>query len=237
MAGIFVTGTDTDVGKTRIALGLMAALRQRGMQVAAMKPVAAGCERTGQGLRNDDALKLSAQSSVSIPYRTLNPYAFEPAIAPHIAAQMQGVTMTLDVLQRACAEIEPQADVVIVEGAGGWLVPVNAQETLADFASALKFPVVLVVGMRLGCINHTLLTAQAIRASGLRLAGWVANEITSNSAHMDENVQSLRDRLDAPLLGRVPYSPDASVTETAACLNISPLLKAYKMTDVGCGER
>ncbi|HEX22941.1 MAG TPA: dethiobiotin synthase [Chromatiales bacterium] len=228
MAGLFVTGTDTDVGKTHIALGLMAALQQRGLCVAAMKPVSAGCELGGsegdRSLRNDDALQLSAQSSLSIPYQTLNPYAFEPAIAPHIAAQKVDVTMRLDVLQRACAEIEAQADVVVVEGAGGWLVPVNARETLADLAVALGFPVVLVVGVRLGCISHALLSAESIRARGLTLAGWVANEISTQAVCVEENIAALSQRLQAPLLGRVPFDGQAGAERTAASLNITPLL-------------
>jgi len=230
MAGLFVTGTDTDVGKTHVAVGLMAALRQRGLRVAAMKPVSAGCEWVDEegerGLRNDDALQLSAQSSLAIPYRTLNPYAFEPAIAPHIAAQQVGVSMRLDVLQRACAEIEARAELVVVEGAGGWLVPVNARETLADLAVALGFPVVLVVGVRLGCISHALLSAESIRARGLTLAGWVANEISPQAACIEENIAALSQRLPAPLLGRVPFDGQAGAEGTAAFLDVAPLLEA-----------
>ncbi len=224
MAGIFVTGTDTDVGKTHVALGLMAALQNQGLQVAAMKPVSAGCEKTAQGLRNDDALKLSAQATVVIPYGTLNPYAFEPPIAPHIAAQEQGVTLSLNTLRQACAVVEQRAEIVVVEGAGGWLVPLNAYETLADFAALLGFPVVLVVGLRLGCLNHALLSVQAIESKGLKLAGWIANDITENGYYMDENVQSLRERIAAPLLGRVPFLPQASAQQTGQHLDVSPLV-------------
>ncbi len=228
MSGVFVTGTDTDVGKTRIALGLMAALQNHGLSVAAMKPVSAGCELAGDAgnphLQNDDAQQLSAQASVSLPYPRLNPYAFAPAVAPHIAAQAVGVTMQLHVLTSAYAEIEQQSDVVVVEGAGGWLVPINAQQTLADFAEALRLPVVLVVGLRLGCLNHALLTVRAIQSQGLRLAGWVANDIISDSQHMDDNVQSLVERIDAPLLGRAPFIPQASAQVTATYLNVAPLI-------------
>ncbi len=230
MAGIFVAGTDTDVGKTHVALGLIAALQQRGLCVAAMKPVSAGCELGGsegdRGLRNDDALQLSAQSSLSIPYPILNPYAFEPAIAPHIAAQAVGVSMRLDVLVRACTVIETQADVVVVEGAGGWLVPVNARETLADLAVGLGFPVVLVVGVRLGCLNHALLSAESIRARGLMLAGWVANEISAQTACVEENIAALSQRLQTPLLGRVPFDGQAGAGRTAARLDVGPLLES-----------
>ncbi len=228
MAGLFVTGTDTDVGKTHVALGLMAALQRRDLRVAAMKPVSAGCEWGGEagerGLRNDDALQLSAQSSLAIPYQTLNPYAFEPAIAPHIAARMVGVEMRLEVLTRACAEIEERADLVVVEGAGGWLVPVNGRQTLADLAVALGFPVVLVVGVRLGCLNHALLSAESIRARGLMLAGWVANEIDPQAACIEENIEALSQRLPAPLLGRVPFDGQADAARTAAKLDVAPLL-------------
>jgi len=228
MAGLFVTGTDTGVGKTRIAVALMAALQDHGLRVAAMKPVSAGCERSAAGLRNDDALALQAQSSIALPYELLNPYALEPPIAPHIAAREAGLELQMDTLLEACAQIESRADYVVVEGAGGWLVPLDGQQTLADLAAALAFPVVMVVGIRLGCINHALLTAQAVRARGLKLAGWVANEITPSSPRADENVQSLGERLAAPLLGRVPFAPRATVDETAACLHVAPLLAAWR---------
>lgn len=224
MAGLFVTGTDTDAGKTHVALGLMAALQARGLSVAAMKPVAAGCEQSLDGLRNGDALALQAQSSVTLPYDLLNPVALAPPIAPHIAAQEAAVQLEMEPLLRTCGEIEARAERVVVEGAGGWLVPLNARETLADLAVAMGFPVVLVVGIRLGCINHALLSAQAIRASGLRLAGWVANEIAPDSARIDENVASIAERVAAPLLGRVPFMPQATARQTAAHLDISPLL-------------
>ena len=224
MAGLFVTGTDTDVGKTHVALGLMAALQARGLSVAPMKPVAAGAEPTPDGPRNGDALALRAQASIALPHELVNPVCLAPPIAPHIAAAEAGIELETGPLLRACREIEGRADVVLVEGAGGWLVPLNGRETLADLAVALDFPVVLVVGIRLGCINHALLSARAIRADGLRLAGWVANEIAPQSARIDENVASIDQRIDAPLLGRVPFAPQATATRTAACLDVSPLL-------------
>lgn len=232
MNGIFVTGTDTDVGKTHVALGLMAALQRQGLSVAAMKPVSAGCllmeDAGGTCLKNDDALQLLAQSSLAIPYKTLNPYAFAPAIAPHIAAQQVGITMQLPALTNAFAEIARACDAVVVEGAGGWLVPINARQTLADLAGTLELPVVLIVGVRLGCLNHALLSVQSIQAQGLPLAGWVANEVAPDSACIDENIQSLIERIDAPLLGRVPFLPQASADDVADFLDVTVLLEAVK---------
>lgn len=226
MTGLFVTGTDTGIGKTRVALGLMAALQRQGHRVAAMKPVAAGCEATAEGLRNADALALQAQSSVPLPYTRLNPFALREPIAPHLAAREAGVQLQLATLRRAYREIARQADRVVVEGAGGWLVPLDARHTLADLAAALGLPVVLVVGMRLGCLNHALLTAESILGHGLCLAGWVANEILADNPRGAQNVQALVERLDAPLLGRVPFAPRALPEETASALDISGLFDA-----------
>lgn len=226
MTGLFVTGTDTGIGKTRVALGLMAALQRQGHRVAAMKPVAAGCEATAEGLRNADALALQAQSCVPLPYMRLNPFALREPIAPHLAAREAGVQLQLATLRRAYREIARQADRVVVEGAGGWLVPLDARHTLADLAAALGLPVVLVVGMRLGCLNHALLTAESIRGHGQCLAGWVANEILPDNPRAAQNVQALVERLDAPLLGRLPFAPRATPAETASALDISTLFDA-----------
>lgn len=204
MKGFFVTGTDTEVGKTRISVGLMGCLQQQGLTVAGMKPVASGCESTERGLRNEDALALMLQANVKLPYQLINPFAFEPAIAPHIAAQQQDETIDLAVIRQKYDIICQKADAVVVEGAGGWLVPLNEQQTMADLAAEIKLPIVLVVGIRLGCINHALLTAKVIQQQGLPLAGWVANEL-DNSSEADEMVMTLTQRIDAPCLGRVPY--------------------------------
>jgi dethiobiotin synthetase len=171
MTRLFVAGTDTDVGKTRISVALMQLLAASGMRVAAMKPVASGCELTTQGLRNDDALQLIEQATVALPYEVVNPYAFEPAIAPHIAAEQVDTQIEMAVIQQQFDAIKQQADGIIVEGAGGWLVPIGGGQTLADVAVSLDLPVVLVVGIRLGCINHALLTVEAIKRSGLPLYG------------------------------------------------------------------
>jgi len=204
MNSLFVTGIDTEVGKTRISVALIALLQQQGHKVAAMKPIASGCELTAEGLRNDDALQLQQQADVNLPYELVNPYAFEPAIAPHIAAKQAGIEIDLDLIKHHFDVIKNQAESVIVEGAGGWLVPINNHATMADVAIQLGLPVVLVIGIRLGCINHALLSVQAIEQSGLPLHGWVANNIESNT-ESSEIVNTLKHRISAPCLGIVPF--------------------------------
>ena len=162
MKGYFITGTDTGAGKTVVSLALMHALQVQGKSVAGMKPVSAGCITTETGLRNDDAVQLQNASSVKLSYDVVNPYAYEPAIAPHIAAQAIGEHIALDKITTCYRQIASEVDIVIVEGAGGWLVPINDRETMADIARQLGLPVILVVGMRLGCLNHALLTAESI---------------------------------------------------------------------------
>ena len=212
----FITGTDTDAGKTTISVGLLCAAQQLQRSTLAMKPVASGCEHSAQGLRNSDALALMAQSSVQLPYAQVNPYAFAPAIAPHIAAQEAGVELGVTALyQAAQGVLQAGADITLIEGAGGWRVPISATEFLSDFAIALNIPVILVVGIKLGCINHTLLTAQAIRQDGLQLAGWVANIIDPNCARLDDNLATLELHMNAPCLAQVPYLADASAEQVA----------------------
>jgi dethiobiotin synthetase len=200
---IFVTGTDTEVGKTRISVGLIETLVNQGHRVVGMKPIASGCELTAEGLRNEDALALIQASNVDLPYEQVNPYAFEPAIAPHIAAEQVGVNVSIEHIMSHYQVLRTQADAVVVEGAGGWFVPLNKTETMADLAKALNLPVVLVVAIRLGCINHALLTVEAIRASGLSLAGWVANQ-PQKSLESVEIIQTLKQHIAAPCLGEVP---------------------------------
>ena len=203
--GYFIAGTDTGVGKTFIACVLLHRLRARGLKTVGMKPVAAGCVRTAAGFINEDVEALRAASSVALPREATNVYAFEQPIAPHLAAANEGLRMDLGVIERRFAELAASADAVIVEGTGGWLVPLNATETFADLALRLGLPVVLVVGMRLGCLNHALLTAEAIVARGARMAGWVANHVDAEMAYPEENVRSLQQRLGCPLLGRIPF--------------------------------
>ncbi len=203
MNSVFVTGTDTDVGKTRISVAIIELLQRQGKRVAAMKPIASGCELTIDGLRNDDALQLSQQANVDLPYQLINPYAFEPAIAPHIAAEQVETAIKLALIKQNFDLIQQQSDAVVVEGAGGWLVPLNQTETMADLAISLDLPVILVVDIRLGCINHALLTVKAIESTGLKLQGWIANNLGHNPESI-EIVETLTQRIWAPCLGYVP---------------------------------
>lgn len=216
--GLFVTGTDTGVGKTVISLGLMQALQDRGLSVAALKPVASGCECTPDGLRNDDALQLQQQASIPLAYEQVNPYAFEPPIAPHLAAEQAGQTVEIDKIYDIYQDIASSVDVVIVEGVGGWQVPLNSRETVADLAHGLGLDICLVVGLRLGCINHALLSAQAIDHRGCTLAGWVANTLPPAMDALDENINTLKQKLSSPLLGVVPVFNNFSVKSVAHCL-------------------
>lgn len=221
----FITGTDTDVGKTTIAAGLLCAARRRGLSTAAAKPLASGCEVTPQGLRNADALALQAECRPVLPYEMINPYAFLPAIAPHVAAREAGVPLSVDSLRRGVQQVLDQgADFTLVEGAGGWRVPLADDACLSDLAVALGLPVILVVGMRLGCLNHALLTAQAIRADGLRLAGWVANQLDPDMPRLGENLDELGARLPAPCLGVVPRLERPAAERVAENLTLDPLL-------------
>ena len=202
----FITGTDTDAGKTSVAAGLLCAAKQQGCSTLAMKPVASGCDMSAEGLRNSDALALIAQSTVPLPYTQINPYAFAPAIAPHIAAQEAGVELSVaDLYRTAQVILQQQADFTVIEGAGGWRVPISNTEFLSDFAIALQLPVILVVGVKLGCINHAVLSAQAILSDGLKLAGWVANVVDPNCARLAENLATLQQLMPAPCLAEVPH--------------------------------
>jgi dethiobiotin synthetase len=221
----FIAGTDTDVGKTLIASGLLQAANEKGLRTVAMKPIAAGCEQTEDGLRNEDALMLIDAMSAELPYSQVNPIAFEPPIAPHIAAMRENKQLSVSRLAGFCNGILMQpGDFVVIEGAGGWRVPLNPRETLANLAIELNLPVVLVVGMRLGCINHALLTAEAIERDGLRLAGWVANKVDPDMSCYDENLMTLKTLIHAPLLGEVPFLDEANKNTVAECLDIDPLL-------------
>jgi dethiobiotin synthetase len=217
----FITGTDTDAGKTTIAAGLLHAARQAGLSTAASKPVASGCELTGDGLRNADALALLGQSSLELAYAEVNPLAFAPAIAPHLAAREAGVALSVAALLDPVRQVLARgADFTLVEGAGGWRVPLADAENLSDLAQALALPVILVVGVRLGCINHALLTAEAIQRDGLRLAGWVANVVDPHTSRLEQNLQTLTERLPAPCLGRVPHLAQATPAAVAAYLQL-----------------
>lgn len=221
---LFVTGTDTGVGKTLIAAALLRGLRERGERVAGMKPVASGCRETPNGIVNDDALALIAEASQPAPYRIVNPYAFVPAIAPHVAAVEAGTRIDLRELERAYRILAGLADVVVIEGAGGWLTPLDERHALADFVKRVKADVILVVGLRLGCLNHALLTAQAVERSGLELAGWVANGIDPHFERASDNIHALQERLKSPLLGIVPHNPASNAAAAAEHLNLDALM-------------
>ncbi len=221
----FVAGTDTDVGKTFVACALLAAANERGLSTAAVKPIAAGCESSPEGLRNEDALALQAVMSLDLPYQQVNPIAFEPPIAPHIAAARVGRSVSADRLVGFCRGVMmKRADFTLIEGAGGWRVPLNARETLAKLPLELNAPVVLVVGMKLGCINHAILTAEAIQRDGLTLAGWVANTPETEMSCYQENVETLKALMPCPCLGEVPRMEQASAEEAAKHLSIDALL-------------
>lgn len=221
----FVTGTDTGVGKTRAAVGLLGALARRGLTVAGMKPIASGSSLTVDGLRNDDALALAAASTVRVRYADVNPYAFAPAIAPHIAAAEEGRIIELPVLERAYERLALIAEAVVIEGAGGWLTPIGESRTLAEFAAMVDAQVILVVGLKLGCINHALLTERAIRAAGVSLAGWVGSAIDPAFERAQENRAALRERIGAPCLGILEHRPQASPTELADAINVDFVIR------------
>jgi dethiobiotin synthetase len=211
MIACFVTGTDTGVGKTLVAVALLHAFARHHQRVIGMKPVAAGAVREGDGWASDDALALRAASTCKVPPDLDNPVLLPDALSPHIAAERAGVRIDIDHLVACYRKLARSADAVVIEGAGGFHVPLSSSKTGADLAQALALPVVLTVGLRLGCLNHALLTAEAIRARGLALAGWVANRIDPALSAQEENIAWLRGQLAAPLLADIPYqqSPDA----------------------------
>lgn len=226
MKAFFLTGTDTGVGKTLVAAGLILAARARGLTAAGIKPLAAGGIRDGDVWRNEDAVLYSRISLPARDYAEVNAVTLARAMAPHLAATEEGVELSVASLVAFVKETAAAtADFAVVEGAGGWIVPLNERESMADFAAALRLPVIVVVGMRLGCLNHSLLTAESVRARGLTLAGWVANSPWPPMPGLQENLTALARRLGAPCLGRVPYVPEQADAERVhAYLDLAPLL-------------
>lgn len=218
MNRVFVTGTDTAIGKTFVSASLLAALNASSVRAVGMKPVASGCEPTPQGLRNADALALIEQSAGKIEYSHVNPYAFAEPIAPHIAAADAGITIELSVIAAAFDALAATAQCVVVEGVGGWMAPLGPQLMQRDLVQRLRLPVILVVGLRLGCLSHALLSARAIRADGCELVGWIGNRIDAGMLRIDENLRTLHDNLDAPCLGVVPFSANVVPADLAAHL-------------------
>jgi dethiobiotin synthetase len=217
--GVFITGTDTGIGKTHASVALLQALAAAGLPAAGMKPVASGCEQTPQGLCNDDALALIQASRPQPAYALCNPYALRDAVAPHLAAAAQGVTVELPPLREAYAALQALAGRIVVEGAGGWCVPLSDSLMQADIPRALDLPVILVVGLRLGCINHALLSARAIQADGCRLLGWIGNAVEALQPLRAQNVATLRRLLPVPCLGLLEHAADGKATGDAGALD------------------
>lgn len=220
MRACYVTGTDTGIGKSFASTALLHALRARGRRAVGMKPVASGCESTADGWRNEDALLLQHASDPVPPYADVNPFALPHPLAPELAAADAGVTLDLPPITRAYARLAATADTVVVEGVGGWAAPLSATLDQVDVVRALELPVVMVVGLRLGCINHARLTARAVEADGARLLGWIANDIDPSMARMDDNFAILQRVLPVPCWGRLPHAPGSDAREIARCLSL-----------------
>ncbi len=221
---LFVTGTDTDVGKTFVSVALLEAARAAGLSTGALKPIAAGCEESPDGWRNPDAVALQQAATLDMAYEEVNPVALPDAIAPHIAAQRAGRQLQAERITGFCrGAMMRRADLWLVEGAGGWRVPLNPRESLATIAQNLQLEVLLVVSMKLGCINHALLTAQAIASDGLRLAGWVANVCDATMDAYDDNLATLKTLLPAPCVGEIPYIASADPIAASRFIDLDRL--------------
>ncbi|BAV32724.1 dithiobiotin synthetase [Sulfuricaulis limicola] len=225
--GWFVSGTDTGVGKTLVSRLLLEALKHAGHPAAGMKPVASGCHVTAAGLRSDDALELMQASGAAADYADVNPYALRSACAPHIAAQEMGVAIRLEKILESFRRLQEKSPWVVVEGVGGWMVPLGEQLTMAEVARALSLPVILVVGLRLGCLNHALLTVEAIRRADIPLAGWVANRIDPAMTHVPENIAALAQKIEAPLLAQIPYQSAAKPDVAAAVFPVAEMIMRF----------
>jgi dethiobiotin synthetase len=201
----FVTGTDTDVGKTVCCAALLQAAKQQGFSTLAYKPIAAGCESTSSGLRNEDALILQQNSTIKVDYKWVNPIAFKPPIAPHIAADLEGQPIHIELVTAGLQRLQQQkSDLLIVEGAGGWHLPINSKQLLSEWVVEQQLPVILVVGMKLGCLNHAMLTYQALQNEGVKVAGWIANQLSTEMPFYQQNVQWLTQKISAPLIAEIP---------------------------------
>jgi dethiobiotin synthetase len=224
--GLFITGTDTEVGKTVVARLIVRSLVATGVRVAVMKPVAAGSVMTAAGPRNDDALGLMADSNVVMPYATVNPYCLPAPVSPHLAAREVGVTIELPRLTQSFAALSAAADYVIVEGAGGWFAPLNDEQFIADLAAMLGLPVLLVVGLRLGCLNHALLSVAAIRQRGLILGGWIANHIDPEFARVPDNLATLARHIGVPAIATVAHAQGGHASSRLPATATAALIQA-----------
>jgi len=227
---VFITGTDTDCGKTHVSLALLAGLRERGLRVAGFKPVAAGAEMRDGELQNDDALALAGAANVGLSYPDVNPFCFPRPVSPHIEAEAHRIRISRHVIAARLHRLELRADRVVIEGAGGWRVPLGAELDIAGLAHYLELPVVLVVGLRLGCLNHALLTASSILDSGLPLLGWVGSQVDPDMACVLENVETLIDRLDVPCLGILSHPTSEADLSRYAGLDLDALLDAWTIS-------
>ena len=224
----FITGTNTEVGKTWCTCGLLESAKQLGLSTLAIKPIASGCYSTEQGLQSQDALDLMACMTKKLPYAQVNPYAIEPAIAPHIGANRLKINIEAAPLAEHCLSVIKtwQPDITFIEGAGGWRIPINSQQMLSDFVKILDISVILVVNMQIGCLNHAILTAEAILSDGLSIAGWIANTTTSQMNAYQENINTLAKRIPAPLLANIPRLTCFNKTTLAEHINLN-LLSLY----------
>ena len=223
MTAYFIAGTDTDVGKTLVSCALLLRASQAGIANVGLKPVAAGCEQTADGLRNEDALAMMASMSEPLSYEQVNPVALALPVAPHIAAQQANAILDLDSLVTHCRSYCEAFPFVIIEGAGGWRMPLNSPYFLSDLAVSLELPVILVVGLRLGCLNHAQLTLEAIHSDGLHLAGWVANQIQPDLLYPDANLATLTELMGVPPLSILPYQPQVKSDDIAALFDCKTL--------------
>ncbi|MBL1261434.1 MAG: dethiobiotin synthase [Thiotrichaceae bacterium] len=226
--GFFITGTDTGIGKTFVSCAMLRALADKGASVGTMKPIAAGCDQSANGWRNDDALQLMKHINVDLNYQQINPVALPSPIAPHLALEHLNQTVTVKKLSDYFENIKNCADYFIVEGAGGWLVPLNETESMADVPKAFGLDIILVVGMRLGCLNHALLTAAAIEQNGNHLVGWVANIIDPSMLMIEKNILTLKKSIKAPLLGTLPHMDTKEIDAASQKLEVGFLLELSK---------
>lgn len=230
MSGFFITGTDTEIGKTFVASLLIKLLAEEGLHVVGMKPIASGAKIIGGSLKNDDALSLIQASNVAVDYKEINPYVFEPAISPHLAAEAAGVEIDLKKIKNNFDQLQKKSDVVIVEGVGGWYAPLTSRCTVADLAEELNLPIILVVGLRLGCLNHALLTAQAIQQSGLPIAGWIANHVKEDFSVAEKNISTLKHFLsDFPFLGSISYQTNLTTKDPKYHINKETLINTLSI--------
>ncbi|MGJ7093051.1 dethiobiotin synthase [Vibrio hannami] len=221
----FIAGTDTEVGKTVVSKALLQALGARGLETIGYKPVAAGCKETEEGMRNSDALHLQQAATKQVPYEDVNPYALIQPCSPHIAAKREQVKVEYSVLSEKLVHHKECADVVLVEGAGGWRVPISDSDCLSTWVKQEKLPVILVVGIKLGCLSHAMLSVEAIQNDGLEIIGWAANRINPGTENYAEIIKMLEDKIPAPKLGEIPYVPSVKRRDIGKYMDVSPIIE------------